>query len=328
MNKAFRIVMLLSFLAVHEVWGQTDLDQILKGSQADANYLAQGYIAPFMNSIGSGLSQGWYNTAAVHKKLGVDLTVSASLIYFPSSDKSYLVDNNKLTTLKIIQPSNGMAPTIFGGNTPAPTYGYKDPLNPTTFQGPQGIDLGGQNAIPLPIFNLGVGLPLQTDLKIRFIPKTSVGSGTNVSLLGFGLMHDIKHYIPGLKAVPIDLSAFVGYTKFQTDVAFDPTRPDQIGKSSFSSTTVQAVISKKLSVLTLYGGAGYNFTKGTFDAKGKYDSGVTGVYLVDPVSVSSTVNGPRFTAGMRLKFAVFTLHGDYTFQRYNTLTVGFGISVR
>ena len=34
------------------------------------------------------------------------------------------------------------------------------------------------------------------------------------------------------------------------------------------------------------------------------------------------------TAGMRLKLAIFTLHADYTVQKYDVLTVGFGFSVR
>ncbi|MFZ6000938.1 MAG: DUF6588 family protein [Bacteroidota bacterium] len=36
----------------------------------------------------------------------------------------------------------------------------------------------------------------------------------------------------------------------------------------------------------------------------------------------------RASAGLRLKLAVFTFHGDYTLQKYSTITAGFGISVR
>jgi len=75
-----------------------DLDNIMKGSKADANYLAEGYLRPFMNSVTSGLNQGWYNTAANHKKLGFDFTVSVSAIYFPTSDQFYKVDNTSSPT--------------------------------------------------------------------------------------------------------------------------------------------------------------------------------------------------------------------------------------
>jgi len=322
-----------------KTYGQfSSIDQLLKGSTADANYLTQGYLTPAMNTIGYGLNQGWYNTGAVHKKLGFDLTVSVSSIQFPASDEHYFVDNNKLSTLRIADDGSsaaaptfskggGTAPTLFGPDTPTPRYYYKsDPTNKTYVDGPVGtnvkksLPLGG---IPIPMVNLSIGIMWNTDLRFRY--GSANPNGTNVSIMGIGLMHDIKQHIPGIKLLPFDLSAFVGYTKFKADVTF---APNQTGSSEFTATTVQGLISKKFSVLTLYGAAGYNFSSGSFKALGKYDSGVPGVFLTDPVSISNSTSGPRVTAGMRLKFAVFTLHGDYTFQKYNTLTVGFGISVR
>ncbi|MBK7650901.1 MAG: hypothetical protein IPJ20_09335 [Flammeovirgaceae bacterium] len=48
----------------------------------------------------------------------------------------------------------------------------------------------------------------------------------------------------------------------------------------------------------------------------------------DPVNLDFSTSGPRITGGLRLKFAVFTLHGDYTLAKYNSLSAGFGIYVR
>ena len=328
MKKIFVLAVSLTSLISSSSFGQIDLDQILKGTKADANYLAEGYLRPVLNSVSSGLNQGWYNTAANHKTLGFDLTVSVSLIYYPTTDLFYKVDNSKLTNLKIINPADNSAPTFIGPKTPLPQYDYKSgPSAP--FFGPAGIDVKNSiGGLPLPIANLGIGLPKSIDLKVRFLPTTKIGSGTNVSLFGLGILHDIKQYIPGIKMVPFDLSVFAGYTKFKTDVAFDPARPDQIGKSEFSSTTIQALIGKKFSVVTLYGSAGYNFSSGSFKATGSYPDSNTGLTLVDPISLTSSVSGPRVTGGLRLKFAVFTLHADYTLQTYKTLTVGFGIAVR
>ena len=330
MKKIVVLAICLTTLFSNKSFGQLDqLEQILKGSKADANYLAEGYLRPVLNSVSSGLNQGWYNTAANHKPLGFDLTVSVSVIYYPTTDLFYKVDNTKLTTLKITNPVDGSAPT-FVGNKQTPTYDYKSgPSVP--FAGPAGIDPKGTfglGGIPLPIANLGIGLPLNTDLKIRFLPTMRVGSGTNIGLIGFGVGHDIKQHIPGIKMAPFDLSAFVGYTSFKSDVSFDSARPDQIGKSEFTSTTIQALIGKKFSVVTVYGAVGYNFSSGSFKATGTYPDSNTGIALVDPISLTSSVSGPRATGGVRLKFAVFTLHADYTLQTYKTLTVGFGIAVR
>jgi hypothetical protein len=334
---AFALVALLS---AQRTYGQADLDQILKGSQADANYLALGYLTPALNAIGSGLNQGWYNTAANHKKLGFDLTISVSSIQFPSSDLTSYVDNSKMTTLDRVvvtgfgtptatsTPQSGNVPT-FVGAPDGPYYNYKGAPPSSAFQGPPGVDikslpLGG---LPIPMVNLGIGIMWNTDLKIRYGSYSGSG-GAKVNLLGFALQHDIKQHIPGLKDLPFDLSALIGYTTFSSEVGFNSANPSQLGKADFSATTIQALIGKKFSVLTLYGGAGYNFSSGSFKATGSYPDTTTGVTLVDPVNVSSSVSGPRFTGGLRLKLAIFTLHGDYTFQRYNTLTVGFGLTVR
>ena len=38
--------------------------------------------------------------------------------------------------------------------------------------------------------------------------------------------------------------------------------------------------------------------------------------------------GANFTAGLRLKLAIFTIHADYNFQQYNSITAGIGFSFR
>ena len=205
-------------------FGQGDLDALLKGSQADANYLAQGYLEPVLNAIGSGLNQGWYNTAANHKKFGFDLTISVSSIQFPSEDRLFHVDNTKLSTIRLQSPIDGNVPTFIGPDA-TPTYEYLTAgvPNGTTFQGPPGVDLENEvplGGLPLPMVNLGIGIPWNTDVKLRYGSLNPSG-GTKISLFGFAIQHDIKQHIPGLKELPFDLSALFGYTTFNTEVAFD-----------------------------------------------------------------------------------------------------------
>jgi hypothetical protein len=324
-----------------------DLENLIKGSGQDANYLVKGYISPALNTIGAGFAQGWYNTAKPHKLIGFDLTVTASAIYFPSSDLTYRVQNNNapanttpngLVNLQVT-PSNTQfinAPTVFGSGALAdrPTYQLLAngiPVPGQTVPGASGLDFSKEvgSFIPVAMVQLGIGLPKGTDLKFRFYPSTKIGDNGSASMLGFGLMHDIKQHIPGIKRLPFDLSIFAGYTNAKLDVGLSTSAPDQKAIFETTATTVQALISKKLSVLTFYGGLGYNFTSASLAMKGSYNLGLTGVPpLVDPVNFSVSQSGPRLTAGMRLKLAIFSFHGDYTFQKYNALTVGFGLSIR
>jgi hypothetical protein len=334
------LLLLFSILSV-SAFAQDDIDELLRGGKADANKLVEGYISPFLKVFGYGLNQGWYNTAKNHKTLGVDLTVSVSAVYIPNSDLFYTVNNSQLTTVRlentgtsaVSATGSGNVPTLFGPAT-APIYRPTSTTGGPTFGVGGSIDLKkdlGIQALPVPIANLGIGLPKGIDLKFRFVPQIDFGGG-KFNLFGVGVMHDIKQYIPGVKSLPFDLAAFVGYTKMKLSVSMDEANPanaDQKGTFETSATTIQGLISKKVSVLTVYGGVGYNIANTKLGIKGAYDFDENGSKeTIDPVSVEASSSGPRVTAGMRLKLAVFTFHGDYTLQKYSALTVGFGIAVR
>lgn len=319
-------------------FAQEDIDQLLNESIDDGRKLISAYTTPFMNSLCLGLNQGWYNTAKAHKIAGVDLTITANAMTIPQSDLFFDVTklNLQVVDLEPTSPGYPMAPTLFGPET-EPTFSYTDSNTGVkeTFVGPGGIDLEGnlkKNWLPVPMANLGFGLPKGTDLKIRFTPTINIGDDSSLKLFGVGVMHDVKQWIPGIKMLPFDLSGFIGYTKFKLESHFDPVNnPDQYGVFELNATTIQGVISKKISVLTLYGGMGYNLAKSNLAMKGTYDindNGQADANEVDPLDLKFAASGFRTTAGFRLKLAVLTLHADYTLQKYKCLTAGIGISVR
>lgn len=317
-----------------------DPGDLLKGSVKDANYLMEGYAGPLLKTFGAGLNNGWYNTAKTHKKFGVDLTFTVAAVGIPSSDKFFTVKNNRLSSIQLTTDhkgnsvtTSGKVPTIIGPSSTQSEYRYVNPLLTQPIAGVGGeLDLGDlpMSRVPIPMITLGFGLPKNIDIKFRFIP--TVGNDeAEFSLFGVGVMHDVKQYIPGIKLLPFDLSAFVGYTRMNFNAEIDNNDPSKKGEFTVNATTIQAVVSKKIAVLTVYGGVGYNLAKTNLVAKGNYDLNgdpVDGEEAKDPVNLDLSNNGPRATAGLRLKLAVFTFHGDYTFQKYSTFTAGFGISVR
>jgi hypothetical protein len=330
--------LLIAFLAVStSVFGQDQVKEILKGSKDDINYLANGYLTGTLKAWGNGINQGWYNTAKPHKVLGFDLTVVGSMISVPSVEQTFAVDNTKLTSLELLNsagaPANGSVPTFAGSDgATAPQYRFKGTT--AKFAGPSGVT-GGSVAVPMA--QIGIGLPKGFELKFRYIPETdlksyvsSLNNKTVVSLFGIGVMHDIKQYIPAVSQLPFDLSAFVGYTKYNLDVNLDTSKPNNRALYEGSATTIQGLISKKFAIVTFYGSIGYNFATTSAAIKGTYDAGTPLVpaSVTDPVNVSVSTSGPRATAGMRLKLLIFTFHADYTLQDYSAITGGVGISVR
>ncbi len=337
------LIYLSSILTISASYAQDDVGDLLKGSVKDANILLEGYVGPGMRIVGSGLNQGWYNTAKPHQPLGVDLTITTSLMYVPASDQFYLVDNTKLTDISLVSYDNnpidrlnGSAnvPTIFGPDK-SPSYQLRDGSG-SIIEGPGGIDLKETikiaDALPVPMYQLGLGLPKGFDIKVRFAPTVKMRD-FQFNLLGFGLMHDVGQYIPVVKALPVDISLFAGYTKMKAEQGLNATTvgQNQKGVLEFNSTTIQALVSKKISVLTVYGGVGYDFVNSSLAMEGTYDLDDDGEISPDetnPVNLDFATSGFRATGGLRLKLAVFTLHVDYTLSEYNALSAGFGINVR
>lgn len=341
---SFLAVMLLGIFPAH---AQEELDRLLETSLEDANILMEGYISPFMNAFGTGLTAGWYNTAKPHKTLGFDLTVTVNAARVPDSDFFYSVGGLNNTELV----GGTEAPTLFGPDqTPTYSYTYTETVEGQeveytgTFDGPPGLGIAdelGFNAVPVPMAQLGIGIVKNTDIKIRWTPEIEAGDAT-FKLLGFGVMHDVKQYIPGIKLLPFDLSAFVGYTSVSTTVDFSQnasqissgvsTQNGQ-GVVDFNALTVQGIISKKISVLTLYGGAGFNRVRSNIAMEGDYEvsdgSGTTpSRTITNPIALDFQTGGPRVTAGFRLKLAILTIHADYTLQKYSMITGGVGLSIR
>jgi hypothetical protein len=337
-----RVALLFAFvtMASSSTFAQDDIEKLLEEGVEDGRKLITAYTDPFMKTLSLSLNQGWYNTAKPHKIAGVDLTITVNAMYVPKDQMVFKPASLGLTSIELAPNSPGApnAPTILGPDN-SPVFRLKgDNSGNSNFEGPPGLDLEGNklgNKVPVPMAHLGFGLPKGTDIKLRFTPTIELGDEGTVKLFGIGVMHDIKQWIPGIKLLPFDLSGFVGYTKFELRSKLDadtPSNADQEGIFTMNATTIQGVISKKFSVITFYGGLGYNIAKSNLALKGKYDlnddGDETDQYETNPIDLKFAASGPRVTVGTRLKLAVFTFHADYTLQKYKCLTVGFGIAVR
>jgi len=333
--------------AFYQARAQDDLQQLLRAGQADANKLLGAYIDPFLKGFGTSVGGGWYNTAKPHKSLGFDLTFTVNPTYIPDDDLTFSVGDLGLenTTLVSTELDGDRVPTMAGPEVDS-EYEFSDGSgNDVNFDGIPGIDFKenvGMQAIPTPMANLGIGIYKNTDLRIRWTPEIGVGDNGDFKLIGFAVMHDIKQHIPGIKLAPFDLSVLIGFTDISLsyDLAAESasggggevTTDNGIASFDVNTWTFQGLISKKFSVLTLYGGLGFNVVKSELAMTGDYqlrdDFGAVEETITDPIGIEVKESGPRMTAGMRLKLAIVTLHADYTIQKYNTLTVGFGFSVR
>jgi len=326
----------------------SDISSFLSAAPADASKLMTAYATPVVKSLSYGLTGGWYHTAKTHKTAGVDLGVSINTVFIPTSDNYFSPNSLGLKDItgftNNTTGSTTLAPSIVGPDDKTTYTAKYDPgqgIGPQTvsFNGPGGFDLKrniGFAALPAPMAQIGIGLIKNTDIKIRYVPQIHQSS-TSLSMFGIGLMHDIKQYIPGMKLMPFDLSAFVGFNTLTGSTGLvlpapgNPTSTDGSMSYKFNSWAFQALISKKISVLTLYAGLGWGTIATKVNVTGNYtiSAAPAGSFTVkDPVTINLSNSSPKLTVGMRLKFGPLYLNGDYTMQKYNSVSVGLGLSIR
>lgn len=329
----------------------------LRSAPSDAVKILEAYITPWADAIGAGLNGSWYNTAKPHQLGGFDLTIGVNAGIVPQSAETFDISSLGLSSSL---SGTGTSSTIAGPDTEGPIMTYSQGgITLASFNLPPG---SGWKYVPVPTAQIGIGLPLGTEVKLRLIPKIPVQEAY-IMLLGAGLMHSIMQYIPGNEILPVDASLFGGYTKVYIDAPFnllpDPEitsnysssiNPetyfdDQKLSASFEAINVGLIFSVNLPVISFYGGLGYSKTSTLAGLEGHYptpvavtsgpgapyaeynDSGIKTADDFERVKIEN-FSGLRTNAGLRIKLALFTLHADYTRAQYNVLSAGLGITFR
>ncbi len=319
----------------------------------DASLLAQNYLNPIVQSVMSDMNAGWYNTAKIHEKFGFDLSFSLNvgivpdagkMFTFNPSDYSYLTTQNGETQLETVFGENGVATTI-NVRVPYGSSNYK--LGQFDLPGGYGEDLPLTGA-PLPMVQAGVGLPiLNSDFKLRYLPKQTFDNDKSISLIGFGLQHEITQYLLPLDmSLPLHVSVFSGYTSVNSQYVFSSTAGSNVqvtnGEAAFrlNAFTAQVIGSLDFKVLSFYGAIGYNSAKTSVNLNGDYSLNyiITNSddiiidtiqeQITDPIALEFVQSGLRGTLGTKLNIGFFNIFADYTIQEHNTLTAGFAFSFK
>lgn len=360
-NLRFSLVILaITFAFSSNLKAQIDEIDFIKGGIADAEKLFEGYLTPFGNAFGADLNAGWYNTAKPHKLGGFDVTITVNAAWAPSEDKLFDLAELMLDGVVI---GDSESPTIMGKQTDErPRISYTESLGESgvtvaEYTMPNGT---GLNLVPLPMAQVGIGLPFGTEITGRFLPSLNFGDYGNIGLWGVGLKHSIFQHIPVLKKLPVlEGSLQGGYTKMNSfanveftpdDVAVDLIQNDNLWLDQrlifeVEAWTVNLVFSQTLPVITFYQGIGYSNSSTQIALEGNYpisrletdtESPNFGEIVVDEEDIYKDpfnieiLNSKdlRLNAGFRLKLGVITFHFDYTKANYSTITGGIGVSFR
>ena len=338
MNFKF-ILLILLFSPLFVLSQSSGLESILFSVESDSKKIFERYLNPLMKGAIYSTNSGWYNTAKVHKKLGVDLSLRINTAFVPSSDRSF-----SITDLDYITTDVDNLPTIAGDNRQENLFITipKDGLYPeitTTVKAPRGIKsklpLG---SIPAPVLQLGVGIPFDTEIILRYSPEYH-RNGVDMSLKGLGVKHNLLQYFGPIDKFPLNVSAFASYSNMDIDYDIQSFSSidgkGQVAQFSLNNYNLLLLASVDLLIFNVYSSFGYSGGNSSFRLLGEYnleydsDSGLPITKsLMDPIDMSFNASGYKTTIGAKFKFLVFSAFADFTFQEYNTLSAGISVNFR
>lgn len=316
---------LVALFVTTGVKAQEDVSDFLELGLGDAKILTEAYLQPYGEMLGRTLNGGWYNSADVHKVAGFDFTLGVNMAMVPNSGKRFDV----AALLPKLSQSYGlkdqevhMAPTAAGDMRTRPVL---------TYQGEDLLTLpngSGFDKFPMPVVQLGVGLPFHSEVALRFIPGFEIGDAGKIQMFGFALKHSVKEYIPFIKRVPfLNTSLMLGYTSFGSElgVDYEPRTNQELHIDSKAFTT-RLLIGANFPVIAFYTGVGYGSTNSDFALKGDYE--IKGVNVNNPFTIGYKNTGFDANAGIRLRLGILAIHGDYSIGDYPMVTAGVGLSFR
>lgn len=335
-------------------FSQSNVVEFLKGGKSDANALAKAYLNPYAMALGDGLNNGWYNSAATHKLFGFDFSINVSAIQIPNEATSFDLNTIGLTKLTLADPSKHIAPTVAGADVDGPELLVtENGKTIASFNTPPGA---GLDIVPVPMAQIGFGLLPHTDVIARFVPEMKYdndGDEMKIGFWGVGVKHNFKEWIPVLKALPFDASIFGSYSAVnaQSELSFDPndfsddnvrvtfaTDQNQMLKFNTKTSKFGLVLSKKIGILTVFGGVGQSKSETTIDLLGRYvvettfNIGGTNIVtkdnLDDPIDLTFNSTNVCMDAGLRLKLAFFSLYGSINKAEYTSYNAGVSFGFR
>ena len=347
MKKMFLLVC-AGFLFTN-VFSQVDVVEVLKAGKKDANVLARAYLNPYAMALGDGLNNGWYNSAKTHKLFGFDFNISVSAIQIPKSETTFDLNTLGLTNLSPENAANHIAPTVAGADEIGPRVIVRDDKGKTisSFNTPNGL---GLDIVPVPMAQISFGLLPHTDFIGRFVPEMKYdnsGDEMKIGFWGLGVKHNFKEWIPVIKALPFDASVFGSYSEMnaQSEITIDPNdfndgdvrlvadnATDHLLKFKTKTSKFGLIFSKKIGILTVFGGIGQSKSETTINLLGNYkvetSTGAPVFDLADPIDLNFEATNISMDAGLRLKLAFFSLFGSINKAEYTSYNAGLSLGFR
>jgi hypothetical protein len=280
----------------------------------------QKYIQPAVSSFSANLNSAIFQTGEVHGFLGFEVGLVGMLAPVPDDKKTF----QAILPDSILYQGNTyfagrdydqyvVTPTALGSKTGGIVNTKQVPPKQVfQFLGGTGLKM-----VPLIAPQLRIGVPLGTEVIMRYVPEIKLNEEVGkLQLIGFGLKHSISQWLSGTSVAgtekpgefPLDISVGLMYQEFSLK---DSAGGDFI-KTKVFAASVQA--SKKFLLLTIYGGVGYETA--TTDISYLYQPATEYAPGLQPLRVKlegiKGDNTLRITGGLKLHLFFLDVFADYS----------------
>ncbi|WP_066628546.1 DUF6588 family protein [Labilibacter marinus] len=321
------VVASLNFFVVK---GQKDVVDFVQMPEV-SNSMASEYLKPLAQMMNSNLKSGWYTTAKTHRFMGFDVDLNFSVTQTPTNKRGYYLseipDFNQYYTVK--DGSFSIAANVAGVTNSNPEVKSKENGREVLLPKGESVD-----RLSLPVITGGIGLPYNTEIRLKLMPYLNKSDIGKVSQYGLGIKHGIKDYIPVLEDIPtLSLSVFGAYSFASNtlDVEYpSAVSSNQLLKGVVSGYSGKLLVGIDVPVLSAYMGIGYGSTNVDYNLKGLYFVGDVNLEQEeqDPISVSYKYGEFQFDIGVKAKLGFVDLFVGYTPGEYGTFNIGAGVAFR
>ena len=328
------LVILFIFFSTFGKAQELDFKNYLLVGIEQAEFLTAIYLDPLSDGLTYALTGGWYNTARVKDRWQIELSLVTNGSFVPDERLSEQIDLSQIDNLDVQGGGDIVAiPTILGSDESSVTLVTTVDGEQIEFNAPTGIGLININLLPSAFLQARMGLPLNSEVSLRYFPKISV-SDISVGIFGVGIKHELSRSIEALENGPITISGMIAYTRLDTDYSFETngfvTGENQFAEGFINTWMYELIISTEHPVYNFYGGFGYITGKADYALKGSYviETNSAPILFQDPFDVQNSVTGWRANLGVNVRMGWFGVNLGYTFQGFNNLSMGLNFNLQ
>ena len=183
----------------------------------DVIYYTDKFISPAADAVVYQSSSGWMHSAKKpQKNWNASIGIHTNFFFIPNRNKSFLLQNEDLSFLRIQDGNSHNIPTALGNGTQINIEDKYNIINPNfPIETPKGID---QDIVFYPHFSGSLSIVGGAEILLKFAPKKNTNTGF-YQVYGFGIQYNISQHIKLLESNKFNLSIVM--SKSVEKIAFD-----------------------------------------------------------------------------------------------------------